>query len=98
MKAKSIILGFSILLAAQLDPHLLESLCSAEAGVSIAVLNQSVDVLVVDAQSLTLEVGAERTLLWTAVKICLTFALVHRARSFVPGEASPLQHINDVLC
>ena len=48
VQAEPIILCLSILLATELDPHLLKSLCSAETRISVAILDQSVDVLVVD--------------------------------------------------
>ena len=48
MKTKPIVFGFCILLASNLDTHLFESLCGAEAMICISILNQSVNVFVVD--------------------------------------------------
>ena len=39
MKTKPIVFGFCILLATDLDTHLFESLCSAEAMIRISILN-----------------------------------------------------------
>lgn len=49
--AKPVVFGFGILLAPNLDSHLLKAVCRAETWISVALFEQLLDELVVDWQT-----------------------------------------------
>ena len=69
VEAQAIILSLRILLPADFDSHLLKALCSAKAGISVTVLNQSVYEFVVKGEALTLIVGTVRALSFSKAEI-----------------------------
>ena len=58
VQAEAIVLGLGVLLATDLDAHLLQTLCCAEARVGVTILQKSLNELVIDWYALALVVGA----------------------------------------
>ena len=95
--AEAVVLGLRVLLPADLNPHLLQPLRRAEARVGVPVLQQRVDELVVDRQSLALEVRTVGSESLVSLDLAFVFGLEARAWALVPRQARPLQHVHDVL-
>lgn len=88
--AKSIVLGLCVLLATDLNSHLLQPFCRAEARISIAIFDQSVHELVVDCEALTLIVWAVGSLRPNTQGLACILSLIYAAWSLIPGQTRPL--------
>ena len=88
--AESIVLGLCVLLATDLNSHLLQPFCRAEARIGIAIFDQSVHELVIYCEALTLIVGAVGSLRPNTFGLACILSLIDAAWSLVPGQARPL--------